>query len=112
LMCSVEGEGDAWNGYGEGKLFKVNFTSLAKCSMIEFRQHHGTSKPKAIAMWIDLLLKYCSYVLDLSNPEPSEVLKGGGDRLEYLFKVILVDSKFWEYYMRHSGKSSSMDAKK
>jgi hypothetical protein len=111
-MCSVEGSSDAWDGYGEGKLSKVNFTSLAKCATIEFRQHHGTSKPKAVVMWIDLLLKYCSYVLDLSNPEPSEVLRGGRDLLEYLFKVILVDSKFWEYYMRDSGKSSSTEVKK
>lgn len=27
-----------YTGYGESKIFKVNFTSLSKCGTIEFRQ--------------------------------------------------------------------------
>jgi len=40
----------------------------------------------------------------MSTPEPTEVMLNT-DILEYLFKRILVEQKYWDYYMKSSGKA-------
>ncbi|MCJ1341906.1 hypothetical protein MMC31_000084 [Peltigera leucophlebia] len=52
-----------YTGYGESKLFKVNFTSLSKCGTIEFRQHIATTDDKKLCRWIRFVILFVEMAL-------------------------------------------------
>ena len=72
-ICSIDRDGTTFDGYGDSKLFKVNFTSLVKCGTIEFRQHGGTTDVTEINMWINLLIRFCSVAVTPESPSPLEL---------------------------------------
>lgn len=52
-----------YGGYGESKIFKVNFTSLCKCGTIEFRQHIATIDEKQLCRWIRFVTLFVEMAL-------------------------------------------------
>jgi len=73
-MCPVTATArNAYDGYGESKLFKVNFTSLTKCGTIEFRQMGSITDHAKIIHWIRFIIKFCA--LDVNEPSAEEIVE-------------------------------------
>ena len=101
-MCSIDTDGTIFDGYGDSKLFKVNFTSLVKCRTIEFRQHGGTTDATEINMWINLLIRFCSVAVRSESPSPLELAESTHP-LDTLFNDVLQRPAFIEYYLKRMG---------
>ena len=101
-MCAIDTHGTIFDGYGDSKLFKVNFTSLSKCGTIEFRQHGGTIDITEIQMWIKLLIRFCSVAISPDSPSPVELAESANP-LDTLFNRILQCPPLTEYYLKRMG---------
>src|SRR5215471_10714232 len=101
-ICSIDRDGTTFDGYGNSKLFKVNFTSLVKCRTIEFRQHGGTTDVTEINMWINLLIRFCSFAVTHESPSPFELAENANP-LDTLFNRILQYPTLMEYYLKRMG---------
>src|SRR5579859_6198610 len=108
-MCSIDTDGTTYDGYGDSKLFKVNFTSLVKCGTVEFRQHGGTTDIAEINMWINLLIRFCSVAVSQESPSPL-LLAQNANPLDTLFNRILQHPMFIEYYLKRMGGCQSDQA--
>lgn len=76
--------GDKYDGFGDAKFFKVNFTSLYKHSTIEFRQHEGTvAAPSAIA-WTNFIISFANFALTSTEA----TIMAGGNTLEDLKAIV------------------------
>ena len=87
-MCPVSSTApNAYDGFGESKLFKVNFTSLYKCGTIEFRHLGATTNATRIIEWIHLIIRFCSIALDPKVPTVEELVTAGA--VEEFFEEII-----------------------
>ena len=97
-ISSIDTDGTPYDGYGDGKLFKVNFTSLVKRGTIEFRQPGGTTDVTTI----NRLIRFCSVAGSLESLSPL-VLAESANPLDTLFTCILQHHMFIDYYLRQMG---------
>jgi len=101
-LCDIGGDGTIFDGYSDSKLFKVNFTSLAKCGTIEFRQHGGTTDDSEIIMWINLLLRFCSSAITCESRAIIDLARSPRP-LDTLFNRVLQNPQLTEYYKMRMG---------
>jgi hypothetical protein len=77
-MCAVSSTApNAYDGFRESKLFKVNFTSLYKCGTIEFKHLGATTNATKIIEWIYLVIRFCAITLDPKVPTAEELVMAG-----------------------------------
>lgn len=88
-MCPIASTArNAYDGYGESKLFKVNFTSLTKCGTIEFRQMGSITDHAKIIHWIQFIIKFCATALDANEyPSAEEIVEHEAE--EEVFDMLL-----------------------
>ena len=90
-MCPVASDAaHQYDGFGESKLFKVNFTSLNKCGTIEFRQMGSSTDPSKIIHWILFIVRFCASAM---NGEKSAEVIVARDEVEDVFEEIYSGQK-------------------
>ena len=86
-MCAVDSTAvNAYDGFGESKLFKVNFTSLFKCGTVEFRQMGASTDVEKIEQWIKFIVRFCAIAIDPEAPTAEELNER--DELDDFFEGI------------------------
>ena len=84
-MCAVDSTAvNAYDGYGESELFKVNFTSLFKCGTVEFCQLGASMDVEKIEQWIKVIVRFCAIAMDPEAPTVEELNEG--DELDDFFE--------------------------
>ena len=63
---------------------KVNFTSLAKHSTVEFRQHEGTVSAKVAIDWAEFVIRFVEYAINASD----DAVMTGGTTIDDLASLV------------------------
>jgi Putative amidoligase enzyme len=75
ILCSISDE------LGPGQ---VNFTSLAKHSTVEFRQHEGTVSATSAISWVEFIIRFVEYAINASD----DAVKTGGETIDDLARLV------------------------
>ena len=69
LLCAVDDESDAYDGNGDSKLYKYNFTALLKLKTVEFRQHAATHDTAIVVEWVGFCVQFVGRALEMTEGE-------------------------------------------
>ncbi|KAG6919746.1 hypothetical protein DXG01_001580 [Tephrocybe rancida] len=75
---------EAYDGYHDSKFYKVNFTSLAKHSTVEFRQPEGTVSAKSAIGWAKFIIRFVEYAINASD----DTIMTGGNTIDDLAHLV------------------------
>jgi hypothetical protein len=93
MMCSVDSTAsNAYDSYGESKLYKVNFTSLNKCGTVEFRQLGATTDALKIEEWGKLIVRFCATSMNHESVSAGELVEK--EEVDDAFEEIFTGKKF------------------
>ena len=106
LLCAVDDESDAYDGNGDSKLYKHNFTASLKLKTAEFRQHAATHDTATVVEWVNFCVQFVGRAFEMTEGKFEALRQTPGPRRFACFvglPVVHLDTATTQSYEKCSG---------